>query len=456
MTMPMTMIVFVGPTVSVDECRQVLDATYLPPVSQGDVYRAALDQPRAVGIIDGFFERVPAVWHKEILWAMAQGVHVFGAASMGALRAAELAPFGMTGVGRIFEAFRDGHLEADDEVAIVHADAGAGYAVASVALVDIRATLAAAEAARVITAPTGAALVGIGKALFYPERSYPALLEYARAQGLPAGEVNALEAWLPEGRTSQKREDALAMLRAMHEWHTSSPPLRPVEYHFEHTDVWEQFVNRSGRERAATPQDDLPHQLLVEELQLDRDAYERAITGAFAHALALVEAARHDIEVGPILVTEAVTALRRAHALVDADALPRWIAEQDLDAGEFTELVEQQARIGWVRTMFDPDVARHLPGWLRASGRYGALAARALDKQRLLAVHGLDAPSLGGARIDEAGLLRWFFEEQRGVPVPARLDLHAHAVGYPNRAAFVRAVLREYHYVTLRQSDGSG
>ena len=39
---------------------------------------------------------------------MSEGVPVFGAASMGALRAAELHEFGMRGIGRIFEAFRDG------------------------------------------------------------------------------------------------------------------------------------------------------------------------------------------------------------------------------------------------------------------------------------------------------------------------------------------------------------
>ncbi|HEY0580591.1 MAG TPA: TfuA-like protein, partial [Chloroflexota bacterium] len=98
----MTVYVFVGPTLPVDEARAVLEATYLPPVSQGDVYRAARAGARAIGIIDGYFERMPAVWHKEILWAMAEGVHVFGSSSMGALRAAELAPFGMTGVGDIF------------------------------------------------------------------------------------------------------------------------------------------------------------------------------------------------------------------------------------------------------------------------------------------------------------------------------------------------------------------
>src|SRR5512147_3214094 len=99
----MNIVVFLGPTLAHTEARSVLDATYLPPAGQGDVYRAALKRPWAIGIVDGYFERVPAVWHKELLWAMSQGIHVFGAASMGALRALELAPFGMIGVGSVFD-----------------------------------------------------------------------------------------------------------------------------------------------------------------------------------------------------------------------------------------------------------------------------------------------------------------------------------------------------------------
>jgi hypothetical protein len=448
----MSVLVFVGPTVPVETCRQVLDATYLPSVSQGDVYRAALDRPRAIGIIDGFFERIPAVWHKEILWAMARGVHVFGAASMGALRAAELAAFGMIGVGAIFEAFRDGRLQDDDEVTIVHGEAADGYPAASVAMVDIRATLAAAESAGIISLSTLTALVGIGKSLFYPERSFPNLIERARGTALPSAEVDAFEAWLPGGRVSQKREDALAMLRVMSEWQEGAQPPLSVDYHFEHTDVWEQVVNRSGRQFAAARPDVQPPQLLLEELGLDRDSYDRAVGGAFARALALAEADRHDIEVGATLVNEAVTALRRQHALVEPDALSRWIAQQELELGEFGELVEQEAKIGWVRTMYGPDVVRCLPDWLRASGRYRVVADRARDKQRVLAAHGLETPSLLEAPLAEAELLRWFFEEQRGTQVPARLDLHAYAVGFANRAALVQALLREYYYVTLSNS----
>jgi hypothetical protein len=99
----------------------------------------------------------PTLARDEILWALNQGIPVLGAASMGALRAAELHSFGMTGVGRIFEAYRDGHLEGwddafedDDEVAVIHAPTEAGGFPLSDAMVDLRDTLARAEAAGII------------------------------------------------------------------------------------------------------------------------------------------------------------------------------------------------------------------------------------------------------------------------------------------------------------------
>ena len=53
-----------GPTLSREVARSHLDGVYLPPAALGDVYRASLARPMAIGIIDGYFERVPAVWHK--------------------------------------------------------------------------------------------------------------------------------------------------------------------------------------------------------------------------------------------------------------------------------------------------------------------------------------------------------------------------------------------------------
>ena len=206
-----------------------------PPVSQGELYRAALFRPAAIGVIDGYFEVVPTVWHKEILWAMAEGIAVYGAASIGALRAAELDVFGMRGVGRVYEDFRDGVLADDDEVAVLHGPAELGYKPLTEAMVDIRATLAAALQAGILIADAAAHLTGIAKRLFYKERTYPNILA---ADGLPAATLADLMAWLPHGRVEQKRRDAEAMLAAIRaHLAAGAPPLR-VSWRLAETVAW--------------------------------------------------------------------------------------------------------------------------------------------------------------------------------------------------------------------------
>ena len=150
---------------------------------------------------------------------------------MGALRAAELAAFGMEGVGRIFAAYRDGLLEDDDEVAVAHAPAERGFQAMSGALVDIRATLTAAEANRVVTRATRRALERIAKELFYAERNFEEILERAARLGLPPRQLEALKDWLPQGEVHQKREDALAMLWCMRDRQQNDPGPKMVSYH---------------------------------------------------------------------------------------------------------------------------------------------------------------------------------------------------------------------------------
>jgi len=173
-----------------------------PPVKQGEVYRAALTCPAIIG---------PTVWHKEILWAMAQGIHVYGSASTGALRAAELHSFGMKGVGLIFEAYRDRVLCDDDEVAVLHGPEELGYPAVTEAMVNIRATLDKAAAEGVLDGWLAAQLIGIGKALFYKKRSWDAILQLAITHSLPPVPVSNLAAWLRKGQVDQKRLDAVEM-----------------------------------------------------------------------------------------------------------------------------------------------------------------------------------------------------------------------------------------------------
>src|SRR5690554_3186262 len=113
-------VVFVGPSISVSECNQYLDAIYLPPAQCDDILSAMRLKPKIIVLIDGNFEFCAAVWHKELLYALSQNIVVYGASSMGAIRAAELSVFGMRGFGKIFEWYVSGEIERDDEVALMH------------------------------------------------------------------------------------------------------------------------------------------------------------------------------------------------------------------------------------------------------------------------------------------------------------------------------------------------
>jgi hypothetical protein len=237
----MSAYVFTGPTLPPAVARRHFDAVFLPPVSQGDIIRVLELKPSAIGIIDGYFENVPSVWHKEILYAISRGVPVYGSASMGALRAAELAAFGMQGVGAIFEAFRDGVLEDDDEVAVLHGPEELGYPPLSEAMVNIRRTLSDALACGIIGEQTRRRLEALAKECSYRDRSYAQILGRARDGQTLRAEVEAFAAWLPEGRADQKRDDALLMLEHMR---CARPDAADggAAFNFERTRLWEQAV----------------------------------------------------------------------------------------------------------------------------------------------------------------------------------------------------------------------
>jgi hypothetical protein len=235
----MRAVIFAGPSLPPGARRDCgVEIDWRPPVRQGELYRAALGRPAVIGIIDGYFEATPTVWHKEILWAMVQGIHVYGAASIGALRAAELDSFGMKGIGRIYEDFRDGVLEDDDEVAVLHGPEELGYPPLTEAMVNIRATLAAAAREGIISPGLSAKLTAIAKGLFYKERTYEAMLQAPAASEVNADAVTRFTAWLPQGRVDQKRLDSLSLFDALRADHVAgTPPVKPA-YEFAETVAW--------------------------------------------------------------------------------------------------------------------------------------------------------------------------------------------------------------------------
>lgn len=450
----MTAYVFTGPTLSPEEARSVWETHYLPPAAHGDVYRAALRRPRAIGIIDGYFEGVPSVWHKEILWAMSQGIHVFGSASMGALRAAELDRFGMVGVGEIYRAYRDGVLEDDDEVAVVHGPSELGYRAATEAMVNIRYTLARAAGAGIIAADTADALVRIAKGLFYKDRDwgYNRLVQGAAAQGLPAEELEVLRKWLPDGRVNQKHRDARAMLEAMRQMLADDPEPKRVDYAFEHTENWQEATEHcainAGDEGQWPSGDDV-----FEELRLDGKVYHDAVRGALLRLLASAECDRQRMDVTQDQLKTAATSFRLEFGMLSRKDIERWLTHNHLDLPELDRLIAEEARLKALQSAMAPLIGRYIIDHLRATGEYARLAARARDKRDALSATGMDEAEPDG--FGAFRLTSWYFEQRLRRDIPDDVGQYAAGLGFRDTTAFHRALLREYLYVAADEWKSS-
>ena len=169
-------IVFAGPSLP-DATLYAGAIAVRGPAVLGDVARAVIDGATAVGIIDGYFENTASVWHKEILYALSRGVQVAGAASMGALRAAECAAYGMVGIGAVYARYASGEIVDDDAVGQVHGPEELGYVPLSDPLVNIEATLDAVSRGGGITDTEHAALVDTARATFFKDRTYASVLD---------------------------------------------------------------------------------------------------------------------------------------------------------------------------------------------------------------------------------------------------------------------------------------
>ena len=219
----MTIIVFAGPSLPA-ACRPAGPFEWHPPATAGDLLALADDRPERVCLIDGLFDSCAAPWHKELLVLMANGTMVFGASSMGALRAAELHMFGMVGVGHIFEAYRDGRLDGDDEVALIHATEPLDWAPLTVPMIEMRATLAAACRAGLLSIDAARRIRTRVRDIFFGERDWPLMRRVCVDEGL-AGEpvFHRLEAL----HVPLKRRDALACLAVAEAWDGPPPRVAP-------------------------------------------------------------------------------------------------------------------------------------------------------------------------------------------------------------------------------------
>ena len=373
----MTAIVFLGPTLPRVQAAQVLEAMYLPPARQGDIYRAVRAlRPKAIGLVDGRFMDTGAIWHREILWALSEGIHVFGAASMGALRAAELASFGMRGVGRIFAAYHDGFwpgddvpFEDDDEVAVVHTPEEIGSVGMSDAMVDLRATLDAAEIAGIIAGPDKRVLVEASKRRPFAERCFAALIEDA-ANLLDCTTVRDLAAWLPRNQVPRKRLDAIEMLQAMATLLAADPEPFAADFVMRQPLFWRRFICEADANLEVEL--DAAAQMVLDRLRCDPVAWHACARAAIGRLPRLNPAGTSEVEQG-VALHGALDRFRRERRLWGRDDVVAWMKANALDEPGLKGLLDRDNQLEREASSASARLLQAMVDHLRMSGAFSAI-----------------------------------------------------------------------------------
>jgi len=217
-------VIFLGPSLSHERARKILDADYRPPAKKGDFLQlAANPDVKLVGFVDGvFLQDYPPTPIEVYQLARKEGVLLAGAASLGALRAVELEKFGMVGIGRIFQLYKSGRVNADDEVAVTFVPEG-DYMLQSEAMIDIRYNLFLSHKKGIIGEKAKRALARVAKRTYFPHRNYAHIIEKVRGR-YPAlsREIDFFASYIASNRKSLKEMDAIRLVEYLKERYEST------------------------------------------------------------------------------------------------------------------------------------------------------------------------------------------------------------------------------------------
>lgn len=426
-------VVFLGPSLALDVARTVLDADYQPPCRMGDVLAAVQRRPSMIVIIDGLFEQTPAVWHKEILFALAQGIPVIGGGSMGALRAAELHAFGMTGVGRIFHDYASGVLEDDDEVAVGHGLAEAGFTCQTDAMVNLRHGLALAVQAGALAAELAARLATLVKALHYSERSWQRIYELGEQDGAAAA-MPALRNFIAGTSPNLKRDDALDVLRTA----AQGVAAAPAAFRFEPTKYWEQL--RTYHQPAGAGGDGGPHaEQLLNHVRIASPQRKSLRERALLMHLASAEMDRLGLPRGDR--RGALLRWRRERGLTTPQAMADWLREQHAGQEECLRMAQLDADLRTLTQHYAMEVDSGVALLLKQDGDYADTLAQLRRKQAWLDQAGMARVASDDVD-DMAPVLAWY--ELRHGKLAAQLPEHARELGFASFDRFLPELLAEY------------
>ncbi|NMJ87258.1 MAG: TfuA-related McrA-glycine thioamidation protein [Thaumarchaeota archaeon] len=209
-------VIFLGPTLSPEKAKKIFSfADFRPPARKGDFEKLIKEDVQLIGFIDGvFLQNYPPTPIEVYRLLQKKNLTLAGAASLGALRAVELEKFGMIGIGKIFELYKKGIIDSDDEVAVTFSEWN--YNLQSEALIDIRYTLYNACKDGIIDKETKKILVRTAKNIYFPYRNYDELFEKISGS-IDENILEDIRNYVKTHRRSLKEEDAIRLIEIIKE-----------------------------------------------------------------------------------------------------------------------------------------------------------------------------------------------------------------------------------------------
>lgn len=210
-------IVFLGPSLSIEKARKIINAEFLPPAKKGDFIKLSLiSEKKIIILIDGvFLQDYPPTPIEVFQVVNKNNFQVYGASSLGALRAVELEKFGMKGYGQVFELFKKNIINSDDEVAVTFDNS---YNLLSEAMIDIRYNLFLAFKKGIIDKETKQLITRTAKKIYFPFRSYENIVKKSiELYSDTRDTIEDFHNFVSTQRQSLKELDAMGILKKIAE-----------------------------------------------------------------------------------------------------------------------------------------------------------------------------------------------------------------------------------------------
>lgn len=450
-------VVFLGPSLSLPKAQSILDAIYLPPAKQSDLISAVQGyQPDAIALIDGVFLNCPSTWHKEILHALCQGIAVYGASSMGALRASELATFGMIGIGQIYQSYARGKLMDDDEVALIHGSAEMGYPSLSEPMVNVRATLQLAQDQGVLSQGLHQQLITLAKSIYFPERTFAAIFHQAKSVGIPPEPLVALQTFITEHYVDLKRQDAILLLETLRDRFTTpsaNPSSNPgtdctnceTNHELAQTHVFAALYECDRQVQHQNTQVSLRQ--IAECVALQAPDFDDLNFHSLNRMVAQVLATHLNLTIEPAKIEQEKQRFCFKHNLRSDTDLNQWLQENDLTATEFQTLMQEMATCRRLHCWFLNRQAyqRNVKGLLdelRLQNRYIEWADTAAQQEQLLQDHQIDRNTASYRTQTLKDLLRDYLQVTNSQIPPISFQDWVFERGFLNTACLQVALMR--------------